>query len=59
MLNFIAKIEQAGEAVYDDQKLDQEIRRIADKSLKGASKSLANAIPLIVNRDYRTQEAIR
>lgn len=59
VINFIQRIEAAGDNIYDNQELDQVIRKIVERSLKGSSRSLANAIPLIVNREYRTLAAIR
>ena len=57
---FISKVFDAGvEGVEADNDLAERIRSIAASCLTGADRSLANAISLVCNRDYRTLAVIK
>ena len=57
---FITKVSDVGPAgVEQDDSLAECIRRIAASCLTGADRSLANAVDLICNRDYRTLAVIK
>lgn len=54
----IAQLMDAGQ-LDSESALASRVRLIADKSLTGADKALANATHLIISRDYRTMAAIK